>query len=168
MRTRRSPRNQERLFKELFKPPAAPPKAAAPPLDLKSAWWLSARAKKQIEQDRIRATQREAVKRALKGNPQAQIPRGKWINGKIRVTKSGKIEAMIPRAAIKRNPDDAAIAKLEKQLSDTLRSWRRAADKGYSKRDHSHSHMEIVDSRIRRLRDKADALALKLREVRRS
>jgi hypothetical protein len=66
MRTRTSPRNQEILFRELFKSPAVPVPAVEP-LDLAKAWWLSPRVKRQIERDRARAARRAAFKRARGG-----------------------------------------------------------------------------------------------------
>jgi hypothetical protein len=36
-----------------------------------------------------------------KKNPKASIKRGKWFNAKVRVTKGGKIQAKVPRSAIK-------------------------------------------------------------------
>ena len=66
MRTRRSPRNQEILFRELFKPPAIPVQVVEP-VDLSKAFWLSPRAKRQIERDRSAAAHKAAVKRALSG-----------------------------------------------------------------------------------------------------
>lgn len=38
-----------------------------------------------------------AIKRRKVKSSQAQIPRGKWINAKIRVTKDGKVQAKIAR-----------------------------------------------------------------------
>ncbi len=56
MRTRRSVRNQEILYRELVKPALAmlapmPERRPTEPLDLAKAFWLSPRAKRQIERD---------------------------------------------------------------------------------------------------------------------
>ena len=67
MRTRRSPRNQEILFRELFKPTTVPVESVAP-VDLSKAFWLSPRAKRQVKRDRIAAAHKAAVKRALSGS----------------------------------------------------------------------------------------------------
>ena len=67
MRTRRSPRNQQILFRDLFKPPATPIQSVTP-IDLSKAFWLSPRAKRQVERDRIAATHKAAIKRALSGS----------------------------------------------------------------------------------------------------
>lgn len=50
----------------------------------------------------------------------AGIKRGKWINGKIRITKSGKIEAMVPRSAVK-NP---ASTNLGDSAWEAGRRWK--------------------------------------------
>lgn len=70
MRTRRSVRNQEILYRELVKPALAllaPTQERKPvePLDLTKAFWLSPRAKRQIERDRIATEHKAAVKRAV-------------------------------------------------------------------------------------------------------
>lgn len=64
MRTRRSWRNQERLWRYLT--PPVPPAEVPPvePLDLATAWWLSDRTKRQIERDRASAARKAARKRA--------------------------------------------------------------------------------------------------------
>ena len=61
MKTRRSPRNQERLFRYLFKPAeetTANLRTAAEQLDLSTAFWLSPRTKGMIEADRLRAARK--------------------------------------------------------------------------------------------------------------
>ena len=73
MRTRRSVRNQEILYRELVKPALArlsptPERKATEPIDLAKAFWLSPRAKRQIERDRIATAHKAAVKRALSGS----------------------------------------------------------------------------------------------------
>jgi len=57
--------------RELVKPALAllaptPERKPAEPLDLAKAFWLSPRAKRQIERDRIAAAHKAAVKRALR------------------------------------------------------------------------------------------------------
>ena len=59
MRTRRSPRNQEILWRALC--PPKPPTPPAEPLDLETAWWLSPRAKEMIVADRARAARRAII-----------------------------------------------------------------------------------------------------------
>jgi hypothetical protein len=73
MRTRRSVRNQEILYRELVKPALAqlaptPECEPVEPLDLEKAFWLSSRAKRQIERDRVAAARKAAIKRALSGS----------------------------------------------------------------------------------------------------
>ncbi len=73
MRTRRSVRNQEILYRELVKPALAllaptPERKPADPVDLAKAFWLSPRAKRQIERDRIATAHKAAVTRALSGS----------------------------------------------------------------------------------------------------
>jgi hypothetical protein len=70
MKTRRSVRNQERLYKQLVKPALAmlapaPKPEPAEPLDLSAAFWISPRAKRQIERDRIAQARKAAFKRAV-------------------------------------------------------------------------------------------------------
>lgn len=73
MRTRRSVRNQEILYRELVKPALAqlaptPEREPVEPIDLAKAFWLSPRAKRQIERDRVAAAHKAAVTRALSGS----------------------------------------------------------------------------------------------------
>jgi hypothetical protein len=73
MRTRRSVRNQEILYRELVKPALAllsptPERKPAESIDLAKAFWLSPRTKRQMERDRVAAAHKAAVERALSGS----------------------------------------------------------------------------------------------------
>ena len=63
--TRRSWRNQDRLFAALFPKPKPPVPAA--PTDPTPIPFLSPRTRRMLERDRIREAHRAAVKRALEG-----------------------------------------------------------------------------------------------------
>lgn len=71
MRTRRSPRNQERLWRELGAPPA--PKPATDPIAalerILARPGINARTRRQLERDLERARHRAAVRRALEPKP---------------------------------------------------------------------------------------------------
>lgn len=72
MRTRRSPRNQDRLFKALFKPPDEPKPQADEVERLQELLntpgrILNRRTRGQLERDLKSALHKRAVKRALEG-----------------------------------------------------------------------------------------------------
>lgn len=46
-----------------------------------------------------------------KKNPTASIPRNKWVNAKIRVTSSGKIQAKVSSGSLKQNQKRKRAAK---------------------------------------------------------
>jgi len=67
MRTRRSPRNQEILWRELGGP--AKPKPAPVATDTTGMWWLSKRTRAMLERDKARAARKAAWKAAAADKP---------------------------------------------------------------------------------------------------
>lgn len=64
MRTRRSPRNQEILFRALFKTPDAP-KVERDPLAPIEPWpFMSPRAKRELERENMRLAHKRAIRAA--------------------------------------------------------------------------------------------------------
>lgn len=62
MRTRRSPRNQEILFRALFKPADAPkPEPQAPKTDaeIDAMWWIPKTSRNLLKRDAARARKRK-------------------------------------------------------------------------------------------------------------
>lgn len=68
MRTRRSPRNQEILFRELFKSADQPPVPAPTPIltdeEIDAMWWIPRTSRSLMKRDAARARQRLAYARA--------------------------------------------------------------------------------------------------------
>lgn len=62
------------------------------------------------------------------------LPRGKWISGMIRVTKGGKIEAKIPRKAV-RNPDRRTLLMRLVNAEEVLQSERSGREYNKAEKD---------------------------------
>ena len=52
------------------------------------------------------------------------------------------------------------MAITEERVQAAYRAWRKAADRGYGDRDNSYSHMQKVDARIRKLKERYESLAM--------